>query len=85
MKLVLAAIKENMTKLLPISIEGEMWIQISQLSTQHAVKLRTYIPVHYFRKITFQGIELNDCLQFDQYEHWFRSEEVQGNNPVFEY
>lgn len=74
-----------MIKLLPIVIDGKKWIQISQLSSQQSTKLRVSIPIQHFRKIIFQGIELNDCLNFDQYELWFRSVEVQGNNPVFEY
>lgn len=74
-----------MTKLLPIFIEGEQWILVSQLSSQLSLKLRRSIPIQYFQKIIFQGIELNDCLSFDAYEHWFRSVEVQGNNPIFEY
>jgi hypothetical protein len=74
-----------MTKLLPIFIDGEKWIQVSQLSDPQALKLRVSLPIHSFKKIIFQGIELSDCLQFERYEHWFRSIEAQGNNEIFEF
>jgi hypothetical protein len=74
-----------MTKLIPIFINGEKWIQVSQLSASQALKLRVSLPIHSFKKIMFQGIELTDCLQFERYEHWFRSVEAQGYNEIFEF
>jgi hypothetical protein len=74
-----------MTKLIPIFIDGEKWIQVSQLSASQALKLRVSLPINSFKKIIFQGIELYDCLLFDRYEHWFRSIEAQGNNEIYEF
>ncbi len=66
----------TMTKLIPIFIEGKKWIQISQLSTDQVRSLKSCLPVLHLKKIFFQGIELNDCLEFDTYEYWFRSQQI---------
>lgn len=62
-----------MTKLIPIFIEGKKWIQISQLPVDQVKAIRAYLPVNSLKKIFFQGLELNDCLDFDTYEWWFRT------------
>jgi hypothetical protein len=77
--------QKAMTKLIPIFIEGEKWIQISQLSSEQAIKLKSWLPVYSFKKIIFQGMELSDCLKFETYEHWFRSSDLQVRNPVFDF
>lgn len=77
--------QKAMTKLIPIFIEGEKWIQVSQLSSEQAIKLKSWLPVSSFKKIFFQGMELCDCLKFETYEHWFRSSELQVRNPVFDF
>lgn len=74
-----------MNKLIPIFIDGEKWIQISQLSSDQAIKLKYWLPINSFKKIKFQGIVLTDCLKFETYENWFRSSEVHGRNPVFDF
>ncbi|MBN7809904.1 hypothetical protein J0A68_02990 [Algoriphagus sp. H41] len=65
-----------MTKLIPISIEGKKWIQLSQLSLDQARSLKSYLPFVSLKKIFFQGIELSDCLDFDTYEYWFKSQQI---------
>lgn len=65
-----------MTKLIPIFINGQKWIQLSQLSRDEIRALRAWLPMDSLKKIIFQGIELSDCLDFDTYEYWFRSKEV---------
>ena len=65
-----------MTKLIPIFIEGKKWIQLSQLSGEHARSLKSFLPVNSFKKIFFQGIELTECLDFETYEWWFRNKEA---------
>ena len=65
-----------MTKLVPIFINGQKWIQLSQLSKDEIRALRAWLPMDSLKKIIFQGIELSDCLDFDTYEYWFRSKEV---------
>jgi hypothetical protein len=62
-----------MTKLVPISIEGGKWIQLSQLNSKHAKQLKSWLPVNSLKKVLFQGIELNECVDFSTYEYWFRS------------
>lgn len=76
---------KTMIKLIPIFIEGEKWIQVSQLTTEQAIKLKYWLPVNSLKKIMFQGMILSDCLKFDTYENWFRFSEVNGRNPVFEF
>lgn len=62
-----------MTKLVPISIEGGKWIQLSQLSSKHARQFKSWLPVNSLKKVIFQGIELNECVDFSIYEYWFRT------------
>ena len=65
-----------MTKLIPIFINGQKWVQLSQLSRDEIRALRAWLPMDSLKKIIFQGIELSDCLDFDTYEYWFRTKEV---------
>lgn len=71
-----------MTKLIPIFIEGEKWIQLSQLSVDQAYSLKSFLPVNCLKKILFQGMELSDCLDFDTYEYWFKSQQISGQRPA---
>jgi len=80
-----SSFEKEMTKLIPIFIEREKWIQVSQLSSEQANKLKSWLPVYLFKKIIFQGMELSDCLRFETYEHWLRSSELHGCNPVFDF
>lgn len=70
----------SMTKLIPISIEGGKWIQLSQLSAKQAQQLKSWLPVSSIKKILFQGMELNECVDFSTYEYWFRSNQVSNRN-----
>jgi hypothetical protein len=65
-----------MTKLIPIFIDGEKWVQLSQLTLDQAKSLKTFLPVNSFKKIFLNGMELCDCIDFDSYEIWFRSKQV---------
>ncbi|WP_026950741.1 hypothetical protein [Algoriphagus mannitolivorans] len=65
-----------MAKLIPIFIEGKKWVQLSQLSSEQAQSLKSWLPVNCLKKILFQGIELTDCLDFETYELWFRTRQV---------
>ncbi len=65
-----------MTKLIPISLNGKHWIQLSQLSSDQAQVLRSWLPVNCIKKIIFQGMEFTDCLDFETYEYWFRTHQV---------
>ncbi|WP_373396384.1 hypothetical protein V8V91_16985 [Algoriphagus halophilus] len=69
-----------MTKLVPISIEGRKWIQLSQLSSKQAQQLKSWLPVNSLKKILFQGMELNECVDFSTYEYWFRSSYVSNRS-----
>ncbi|MBN3581693.1 hypothetical protein JYB64_04790 [Algoriphagus aestuarii] len=75
-----------MTKLVPISIAGRKWIQLSQLSSKHAKQFRSWLPVNSLKKIPFQGIELNECVDFSTYEYWFRSyQETSASHNVLDF
>ncbi|MCR9082499.1 MAG: hypothetical protein NXH89_08780 [Cyclobacteriaceae bacterium] len=65
-----------MTKLIPIFINGTNWIQLSQLQGDQARKLRSWIPKNCLKSVRYQGLLLKDCLDFDTYEHWFRTQQV---------
>lgn len=66
----------NMTKLIPIFINGGKWIQLSQLSKEQSSKLKSWLPVSCLKKIIFQGNEFSECLAFETYEYWFRTHQV---------
>jgi hypothetical protein len=68
-----------MNKLIPIFIEGKKWIQLSQLSSEQARLIKSWLPISSFRKVFFQGIELTDCLDFEIYDFWFRTNQVTKN------
>ncbi|WP_339870177.1 hypothetical protein [uncultured Algoriphagus sp.] len=65
-----------MTKLIPIFINGGKWIQLSQLSKEQSLKLKSWLPVSCLKKIMFQGSEFTECLDFETYEYWFRTQQV---------
>ncbi|TXE14490.1 hypothetical protein [Algoriphagus aquimarinus] len=65
-----------MTKLIPIFINGGKWIQLSQLSKEQSLKLKSWLPVSCLKKIIFQGMEFSDCLDFETYEYWFLTHQV---------
>jgi hypothetical protein len=71
-----------MTKLIPIFIDGKKWIQLSQLSTEHARLIKYWLPISSFRKVLFQGIELTDCLDFETYDFWFRTNQVSNDKQA---
>ncbi|GAA0877535.1 hypothetical protein GCM10009119_05030 [Algoriphagus jejuensis] len=71
-----------MTKLIPIFIEGKKWVQLSQLTVDQAHSLKSYLPVLCLKKIFFHGIELSDCLDFDTYEYWFKSQQILGQRQA---
>lgn len=71
-----------MTKLIPIFIEGEKWIQLSQLSLDQVKSLKSILPVDCIKKVVFQGIELSECLDFETYDYWFKSEQISSQRQA---
>lgn len=71
-----------MTKLIPIIINGQKWIQLSQLTVDQVRSLKSSLPVSCLKKVFFQGIELSDCLDFDTYEYWFKSQQITGQRQA---
>jgi len=71
-----------MTKHIPFFIEGKRWIQLSQLSQEQARLLKSWLPLSSLNKILYQGIELSDCLDFEIYDFWFRTNQVSKNQQA---
>jgi hypothetical protein len=69
-----------MAKLIPIVIEGQKIIQLSQLRIDQANDLRCWLPGNQLHKFVFQGLELNECILFETYEYWFRSNHILSRN-----
>lgn len=67
-----------MSKLIPIFINGKKWVQLSQLTKDQERKLKSWLPVNCLKKILFNGIELKDCVDFETYEYWFKSSQMNG-------
>jgi hypothetical protein len=72
----------SMTKLIPIFINGGKWIQLSQLSNEQSIKLKSWLPVSCLKKIMFQGSEFSECLDFETYEYWFRTHQISGQKQA---
>ncbi len=71
-----------MTKLIPIFIDGKKWIQLSQLSTEQSRLIKSWLPISSLRKVLFQGMELTDCLDFETYDFWFRTNQVKNDKQA---
>ncbi|MGM0944033.1 MAG: hypothetical protein ACQEW9_02555 [Bacteroidota bacterium] len=67
-----------MNKLIPIFINGKKWVQLSQLSRDQERKFKSWLPVNCLKKVFFQGMELKDCVDFETYEYWFKSNQISG-------
>ncbi|GGZ19430.1 hypothetical protein GCM10007049_09810 [Echinicola pacifica] len=65
-----------MTKLIPILIDNQRIIQLSQLTVDQANDLRSFLPVSSIRQLIYEGMELTDCIDFETYEYWFQSNHV---------
>jgi hypothetical protein len=62
-----------MMKLIPLVVEGKKIVQLSQLTIDQANDLRSWLPSNSIKKVTFQGLEISDCISFETYEYWFRT------------
>lgn len=67
-----------MTKLVPILIGDKRIIQLSQLTIDQANDLRSFLPGSSIRQMSYQGMELQDCIDFETYEYWFQTSHVQN-------
>lgn len=59
-----------MMKVVPMLIDDQRVIQLSQLTIDQENDLRSFLPKNSVKKINFQGIELTDCIDFETYEYW---------------
>ncbi|UCS94457.1 hypothetical protein KZP23_05375 [Echinicola marina] len=69
-----------MTKVVPMLIEDQCIIQLSQLSIDQQNDLRSFLPQNSVKKINFQGIELTDCIEFETYEYWLNIAQLDQNS-----
>ncbi|MFD2203894.1 hypothetical protein [Shivajiella indica] len=65
-----------MTKLIPLNIEGKKMVQLAQLTIDQANDLRSWLPKESIQNVSFQGMELNECILFETYDYWFKSHHV---------
>jgi hypothetical protein len=65
-----------MIKLIPLNLEGKKMVQLSQLTIDQANDLRSWLPKGSIQKVSYQGMELNDCIAFETYDYWFRTHHV---------
>ncbi len=62
-----------MNKLVPILIGNKQMIQLSQLTMDQANNLRNFLPGSSIKKMTYKGMELHDCIEFETYKYWLQS------------
>ncbi|MBW3467659.1 hypothetical protein [Arthrospiribacter ruber] len=65
-----------MTKLIPFILEGVKVIQLDQLTIDQANDLRSWLPKSSIKSVEFEGMTLNDCVDFDTYDYWFKTNHV---------
>ncbi len=70
----------EMNKLIPLEIDGQKLVQLSQLTIDQANDLRSWLPADSLRMVAYQGIELLDCISFEVYDYWFKSNHVLSRN-----
>ena len=64
-------------------LDGKKWIQ---LSAGEKSSMLTWLPTCQLKNVTFQGITLSDCLDFETYACWFRFQEVgPAKTPVLDF
>lgn len=64
-------------RLIPMVVDGQKIIQLSQLTIDQANDLRSWLPHKAIKKVNFQGIDLQDCIPFETYDYWFRTHHIQ--------
>lgn len=71
-------IRLTMMKLVPILIDNKRIVQLSQLTIDQANDLRSFLPGSSIKQISYQGMELQDCIDFETYEYWCQTNHVQN-------
>lgn len=67
-----------MLKIIPLEVNGEKIVQLSQLTIDQSNDLRSWLPPNSVLKVEYQGMELHDCILFEVYDYWYRSNHVLG-------
>ncbi|MFN3801233.1 hypothetical protein [Belliella pelovolcani] len=65
-----------MTRLIPIEIEGRKLVQLAQLTIDQANDLRSWLPSDSLKKVSLHGVDLQDCVDFETYDYWFKSHHI---------
>ncbi len=60
-----------MFKLKPIYLNGKKFIQLSQLPLRQATALLSWLPSKGVLRLKNDGVELEDCVEYSNYEYWF--------------
>ncbi len=60
-----------MFKLKPIYLNGKKFIQLSQLPIRQANALLSWLPGKSIVRLINDGVELEDCIDYCNYEYWF--------------
>ncbi|SNS11721.1 hypothetical protein SAMN06295967_103251 [Belliella buryatensis] len=65
-----------MTRLIPIEIEDKKLVQLAQLTIDQANDLRSWLPSDSLKKVSLHGVDLQDCVEFETYDYWFKSHHI---------
>lgn len=60
-----------MFKLKPLYLNGKKIIQLSQLPVRQATALISWLPLHGILRLKNDDVELEDCVEYSNYEYWF--------------
>lgn len=62
-----------MNKIIPLEVKGQKIVQLSMLSIDESNDIRSWLPQNSIQQVEFQGMELNDCIAYETYECWYRT------------
>ncbi|WP_226389572.1 hypothetical protein [Penaeicola halotolerans] len=60
-----------MEQITPFIIDDAEFVQLSNLPTSIADMLKKLIPDRNVLTLNYQGIELKDCISFEDFNQWF--------------
>lgn len=64
-------------RLIPMVVDGQKIVQLSQLTIDQANDLRSWLPPHSIQNMKFQGMEITDCISFETYDYWYKTHHIQ--------
>ena len=62
-----------MTKISPQFVNGLKFVRASELPLDQSEILSTLMSDQGFMKVNVEGVEWNDCIDYEDYDYWYGS------------